>query len=151
MNTFSFNNCSKDDIEIIFIECKNMIDKYENISEIPYEKVLSWCKEKITKNIYNYTRILYNDKTIGYYYLIDHGEEFELDDFYILPQYQNKGIGTYILNKITSETTRPIFLYVFSQNNIAINLYKKSGFRKIKSVSDTRFIMEFNNAIVNPK
>ena len=46
-----FKPASIDDIEAIYLLCKNLIDKYEDKSVIDYQKVLLWVKNKIEKSI----------------------------------------------------------------------------------------------------
>ena len=65
----------------------------------------------------------------------------ELDDFYILPQFRGRGIGTAVLEKCIRESSLPIFLYVFTRNTGALNLYQRMGFRIAEQISSTRSIM----------
>ena len=46
-----FKPASIDDIEAIYLLCKDLIDKYEDKSVIDYQKVLLWVKNKIEKRI----------------------------------------------------------------------------------------------------
>ena len=74
----------------------------------------------------------------------------------ILPEYQNQGIGFLILQELEqillNANCNKIFLEVASNNIMAINLYKKSGFKKIglrknyykisKNKKENAFLME---------
>ena len=53
----------------------------------------------------------------------------ELDDLYVLSEYRGQGVGTAIIQKCCCETELPVFLYVFKENNPAVSLYEKMGFR----------------------
>ncbi len=130
------------DAESIFMQCKSLIDSYEDISSIDYHKVLQWVENKIQNNINNYTAITLAGKTVGYYCLEKQGDKWELDDFYILPAYRNRGIGSAVLKNICTNTGGCIFLYVFRKNIRAISLYIRFGFVTVKTVSETRQIME---------
>lgn len=66
----------------------------------------------------------------------------ELDDLYIIPELRSKGIGTAIVKKCFEESDGTIFLYVFAKNVRAIALYEKLGFKIVKNIRDTRYIME---------
>ena len=59
----------------------------------------------------------------------------ELDNFCVLDDYRNKGIGTKLLAHLISLAINyrviNITLEVRVSNNIAINLYKKFGFREV--------------------
>ena len=65
----------------------------------------------------------------------------ELDDLYLYPAFQGRGIGTEVLEKSIAEADAPIFLYVFRANTRAIRLYERFGFRVTEEVSPTRCIM----------
>ena len=76
-----------------------------------------------------------DDKVIGYldYSLIY--DRIEVDNFSVLEEYRNKGIGTklmsYLVSLAISLRVVNITLEVRVSNNIAINLYKKFGFREV--------------------
>lgn len=48
--------------------------------------------------------------------------------FYILPQYQNLGLGRHLLNLACAENEVDIFVDVVSYNQTAISFYEKNGF-----------------------
>ena len=63
---------------------------------------------------------------------------------YILPEYQNHGIGTYLIRQVIDNAhheKKPVRLHVLKVNP-AVGLYKRLGFRAI-SETDTHFVMEF--------
>ncbi|MDT8719697.1 GNAT family N-acetyltransferase [Clostridium sp. 19966] len=130
------------DIELLFQLNKDLIDRYENISQINYSKVLSWVRNKIEKHIDEYTCIFQDNQKVGYYRLHSADEKMELDDLYVLSPYQGQGIGSEIIRKCIAETDFPIFLYVFIQNTKAVSLYKRFGFRITETIKDSRYIME---------
>jgi ribosomal protein S18 acetylase RimI-like enzyme len=78
---------------------------------------------------------------VGYFNLKKGTEEAELDDFYVLPEYRGKGIGTKVLSYCISQTNTPIFLYVFRKNTDAIRLYTRFGFSVSEEIGNTRLIM----------
>ena len=131
-----------EDVMPIFDLCKSLIETYEDLSSIDYPKVLAWVEKKLRANIENYTAITLAGETVGYYCLEKQGDKWELDDFYILPGFRGKGVGTAVLNFICRNTDGCIFLYVFRKNIGAISLYERFGFETVKLVSDTRQIME---------
>jgi ribosomal-protein-alanine N-acetyltransferase len=76
-----------------------------------------------------------DDKSIGYleYSLIY--DRMEIDNFKVIDEYRNKGIGTKLLAHLISLAISyrviNITLEVRVSNEIAINLYKKFGFREV--------------------
>ncbi len=131
-----------EDAQPIFRLCKSLIDAYEDVSAIDYPKVLDWVERKIKKTIGDYTVVTLGGAKVGYFCLARRESKWELDDFYILPAYRGKGIGAAVLRELCNRTDGRIFLYVFRKNTGAIALYERFGFETVKTVSDTRQIME---------
>jgi len=76
-----------------------------------------------------------DSKVVGYldYSLIY--DRMEIDNFNVLEEYRNQGIGTKLMAHLISLAINyrvvNITLEVRMSNNIAINLYKKFGFREV--------------------
>ena len=136
-----FQPASDVDIAVIYAQAQQLIDTYEEIDRIDYPKVLAWMRKKIESNICCYTRVMIDGTPCGYYRLCDDGE---LDDFYILPEYQKRGIGAAVLEKCIAQSPVPIYLYVFSRNLRAISFYQRFGFTLRQTIGKTRWIMERN-------
>ena len=137
----SYKTSTNLDVENIYKLSKNLIDTYEDIENIEYEKVLRWIYKKIEKNIYEYTSIYLDNQLVGYYHFSEVDNKMELDDFYIFANYRNKGIGSIVLEKLT-QTNKTVFLCVFVKNVDAIRLYERFGFNIIENIKNTRYIME---------
>jgi len=127
---------TKSDIHKIYELSKNLINEYEDIQNIDYEKVLKWVYKKIEENIQEYTSIYFNNTLVGYYHFHEDKDKMELDDFYILSEYQNKGIGSKVLSELI-QTDKTIYLYVFLKNVKAIRLYERFGFKIVEHVNKT--------------
>lgn len=138
----TYKNADESDIECIFNLNKNLIDQYEDIKSIDYEKVLLWVHKKIERHIYEYKCIIFEGKKVGYYFFHKVDSKMEMDDLYVFEGYRNLGIGTTVLNNCFEETDLPIFLYVFKKNIKAIKLYSLLGFRVSEVCGNTRYIMQ---------
>lgn len=133
-----YRKAEERDIPVIFDQAKTLIDAYEDISAIDYDKVLSWMERKITAQIENYTCVWLDDEKCAYFCLSEDGE---LDDLYVLPPFRGKGIGTAILKRCIDLSKAPLWLYVFKRNVGAIKLYQRFGFECREEVGKTRQIM----------
>lgn len=130
------------DAEHIFALSKALIDQYEDVDSIDYDKVLQWVRRKIESQISGYQRVLAEGALAGYVHFYQDGDRMELDDLYILPEYQGRGIGTAVIEKCCAETEMPVYLYVFIRNEGAVRLYQRLGFRIIQTVGGSRYIMQ---------
>ena len=137
-----FAHAQECDIEKIYAANKELIDTYEDIENIDYEKVLQWVLKKIETNIDEYIAVFLDGKKVGYYHFYPSEGKMELDDLYIFPEFQSKGIGSTIIQRCIEESDSTIFLYVFAKNVRAIALYEKLGFTIVKNIRNTRYIME---------
>ncbi len=87
--------------------------------------------------------ILYDNQPIGTISVIETEDYIEIGQFFILPEYQNQGIGSHLLKDILSKadesgkTTKIAYLI----NNPVASLYKRNGF-KITEVKDVYCHME---------
>lgn len=129
------------DVPVIYKQAKNLIDMYEDTAAIEYDKVMAWVRRKVESNIHQYTCVRIGNLPCAYYRLCEDGE---LDDLYVLPGFQNQGIGSRILNKIIEESADKLYLYVFSRNIRAISFYERFGFTVREAVGKTRLILHRN-------
>ena len=139
--SLQYVTAAKEDIPKIYDLAKELIDQYEDLSAIDYEKVLVWVNRKLETHISEYGCVLKDGQKCAYYRLCEDGE---LDDLYVLPGFQNQGIGTEILKKCVKDSLNPLYLYVFSRNTRAISLYERFGFCVCQTVGNTRLIMRRN-------
>ena len=141
----SYEPALPEDVEVIFQLSKTLIDQYENIQDIPYGEVLGWVWRKIEKHICSYNRIYVDDAHAGYYRFFPSEEKMELDDLYIFPEFQGRGIGTCVIEKCCGETEKPVMLYVFIRNTRAWKLYQRLGFEIRENIRGSRYIMVREN------
>ena len=137
----SYAPATHEDVSVIFAMAKDLIDTYEDVAAIDYDKVIQWVFHKICRCITDYQCIFADGVKVGYYHLAMEDGEAELDDLYILPEFQGTGLGTAVLNRCITETPTPVFLYVFKRNERAIKLYSRMGFSVSQEVRNTRYIM----------
>ena len=82
--------------------------------------------------------ITYNGLDAGYLYVRRTGKAINLPDITILPEYQGKGIGTYLIKVILAEARSkniPVELGAFKINLSAIKLYKSLGFKQVSETT----------------
>lgn len=131
------------DVEPVFELCKGLIQDYERLESIDYPKVIKWVRRKIEASIHDYTVIYADEQKAGYYHFYQNEDgQFEIDDLYVFPEFQNQGIGSEVVKKCCASVQAPVMLYVFIENKRAVSLYQKLGFEIVETIHDSRYIME---------
>lgn len=142
----TYKSAAAEDIVPIYQLCRQLILDYENTDAIDLEKVLNWVRNKIEHCIGEYTAVFSDGKKAGYYHFFRNEEgEMELDDLYIFPDFRRQGIGSQVIRKCCREIWEPVVLYVFIRNTGAVSLYERLGFRVVKALNGTRYIMKYDN------
>ena len=87
--------------------------------------------------------VVHLDIDIGTIEITSHGDHIHLGEFYLLPQFQRRGIGTVLLERVIDEATEkawPVRLEVL-KNNPVRSLYLRHGF-VITGEREHHFLME---------
>ena len=82
-------------------------------------------------------------KDVGTVWIEQFSDHWRLGEFYVLPAFQNQGIGSHVLVAAITDAERtrlPIRLECLKWNPVR-GLYERHGFRRIKE-SETHFFME---------
>lgn len=138
-----FVRADETDVAAICALAREHIETYEDLAAIDAEAVFAWMERKTRKRIGEYRRVTCLGETAGYFRAAPpENGRIELDDLYLYPPFQGRGIGTAILKKCIAEAPLPLYFYVFRRNVRAIALYEKLGFRIVGEVSPTRCIMQ---------
>ena len=131
------------DSERIYQLCKQLIDDYEDVDGIDYDAVLTWVRKKTERFIDEYTAIYADGRKAGYYRFYKNGDGvYEIDDLYVFGEFQNQGIGSEVIRMCCESVNAPVILYVFIKNKRAVSLYKRHGFEVVRTVGESRYIME---------
>ena len=79
--------------------------------------------------------ITYDDEPIGTIATIESEDCIQIGQFFILPDYQNKGIGTYLLKSILDRADRfgKNVTLKFLTNNPVKSLYVRNGFLLVRT------------------
>ncbi len=86
--------------------------------------------------------IMYDNNLIGTIAVIENESFIEIRQFFILPEYQNRGIGSFLLKRILDKADRSgrMTKLAHLKNSQVASLYKRNGFEIIKSVDNFYFM-----------
>ncbi len=144
----TYQAAKPEDIEPIYARCKELIHRYERLETIDYDRVINWVRRKIEASISKYNVVYANGKKAGYYHFYKNDDgQFEIDDLYVFPEFQNQGIGSGVIKKCCASVSAPVMLYVFIENKRAVSLYKRLGFEVTQIVHGSRYIMRRKNSL----
>lgn len=106
----------------------NQSDEEANID------LLNWTKDGHLLYFINY-----EEKNVGFIHLGSRGCKIDwLEDIYVLPNYQNKGIGTSaikIVEDIVKTYSDSLYIEAASRNYRAIKLYKSLGYDCLNTIT----------------
>lgn len=139
----TYQAAGQEDIVPICQLSRQLILDYEDMESIDFPKVMAWVQKKVARSIQNYTAVFCGGVKAGYYHFYQNDDGvFEIDDLYIFPEFQNRGIGSQIVRTCCASVDSPVMLYAFSRNKRAISLYERLGFRVIQTLDNSRCIMQ---------
>jgi ribosomal protein S18 acetylase RimI-like enzyme len=116
---------------------KQILDMQFSAHELHFKNNLSNGEDSI---------ILFEGNPVGRLILDRSDNDINLADIIILPEYQGKGIGKFVIEKIINEsdTSGKTITLIVSKNNRAMNLYSKLGF-KISHQTETDYCMIYSS------
>ena len=114
-----------------------------NMNKNELEKAVLETEEQIRENLYNYKLIVNKLNVIGFVSIVDVSEEILIDSIYIMSNYRNNGIGTYILKEIIRTNFKPINICTSKENNKLINICQNIGFSMEEQ--ENKLYMKYQN------
>lgn len=138
---FNYQVASKKDIQTLIDLNLENLDTYDPRSKKQRDYLKNYLKEAISESITNYQVVFLDQTKIGYYCIELTEEGYEFVDFYLLPKFRHLGYGKQILQDILPHYP-DLFLYVFTNNKIAIHLYQQFGFEEVEKISSSRIKMK---------
>jgi len=82
---------------------------------------------------------------IGRFDLFEQSDRYEIWSLSIMGKYRNKGYGKQMLRDFLEQfkSDKPLFLYVYKTNEIAIRLYESVGFTIVGDFSNDAYKMQY--------
>ena len=143
--TYKLELATKDDIELLIsYELATILDHAKDLPKEEIEEITNYVKTTIPTKINDYEIIIIDNKKVGCLLLENYEDGILINELYLNKDYRKKGIGTNILNNILNNNSK-VYLWVYKENAIALNLYKKLGF-KIKEATETRYFMQYDKS-----
>lgn len=129
--TYSLRRVTEDDYDFIYQVKKDAYKKYVEMCFGSWDEEQQ--KEYFRKFIETYKEgafiISFDGKEIGFYNGCATENTYEIGNICIVPEYQNRGIGTAVLKDVLAENAgKKITLQYFKQNPVG-RLYESLGFR----------------------
>lgn len=131
---------------------------YAHNQEVPSyednkENLLDW-----TKDGHKLYFITYHQQIVGFVHLGSRGCEMDwLEDIFVVPDYQNRGIGTKVIalvEQLVQSYSSSLYIEASSRNTAAIRLYHKLGYNCLNTITvrkdfDDRYTTVRNDSIAN--
>jgi ribosomal protein S18 acetylase RimI-like enzyme len=141
--TFTLRQANKDDAPLFY----RLIDR--TMREFIISTWGAWNEKRVQHESYedscspNAQVVQIDDISVGVFLVERFPTHIQLEQIYILPEYQRMGIGTALLNNLIAEASQskiPVYLRVMAVNP-AKNFYERFGFVVTEATPDF-FLME---------
>jgi ribosomal protein S18 acetylase RimI-like enzyme len=113
-----------------------------------------WCDEVVRSQLLDglkadaFSSIFVDQLCVGAIAVEHHVTHIQIEDLYILPEFQNQGVGTAIILDIIKEASqghKPVRLRVLSSSPARV-LYERLGFVIVQTTPE-RYFMEYDNLL----
>lgn len=138
-----FVRASQDDIQEICDLADDVIVRYEDFHTLDREKALGWTHMSIAQNIDRFAVIKADGHKAGYLLMTPGKGRYEINHLYVLPYFQNKGIGTAVVKQCIKETAGNLQVYVFTGDLSTYGLFESLGFKVQEVYHRTRYLMVY--------
>lgn len=139
-----YKNGNQDEIQFIYNLKKEVYKKYveKYYGEWNEQNQRKLFDRFMKENLKNIELIYLKGELVGFYNGKEkEGNIFEIGNICVKPEYQNKGIGTAVLNEILFENKGNEIVLQCFKDNPAIELYMRLGFEKINE-TEKHYIMK---------
>ena len=139
---YELKPATKKDIPLLKkFKLNTILYKEKDVPPKEKKRILKYVDETTKKYLNKYQTINIPNKIIGSLLIREYEDGIILDEIYIIKEYRYHKIGSSILKELTSSYSK-IYLYVYKDNQIALNLYLKYNFKIIEEL-DTRYLMKY--------
>lgn len=115
-----------------------------NLNKNELERKVLEAEEQIRENLQEYKMISVEDINIGFISIIDLDNEIVIDNIYIINEFRNNGVGTYILKEIIRTNFKPIFIDIDKNYSNLINICQNIGF-VLEEETENKLYMKYQN------
>ena len=105
------------------------------------DKIKEYVDVSVKEFLDDTKMVIINDSIAGIFLVRNFEDGVLIDEIYLYDEYRNKGIGTNLINSVKNKN---VYLWVYKNNEKAINLYTKLGFKVIDE-TETRYKMKREN------
>ena len=139
---YELKPATKKDIPLLKkFKLNTILYKEKDVSPKEKKRILKYVDETTKKYLNKYQTINIPNKIIGSLLIREYEDGIILDEIYIIKEYRYHKIVSSILKELTSSYSK-IYLYVYKDNQVALNLYLKYKFKIIEEL-DTRYLMKY--------
>lgn len=139
---YKLSKASLKDIDrLIEYKLKSIFDYAVNLNEEEILRINDYVKNEIPIQLSNYKLIKIGNDIIGSLLVEKYKDGYLLDEIYIDKEFRNNGIGTNIIKNILHDKLI-VYLWVYKNNEKAIELYFRLGFNIVLE-TETRYFMKY--------
>ena len=123
------------------IKLETIFSSPDEFAEGNEDKIKEYIDMSVKEFLDDTKMVIINDSIAGIFLVRNFEDGVLIDEIYLYDEYRNKGIGTKLINSVKNKN---VYLWVYKNNEKAINLYTKLGFKVIDE-TETRYKMKREN------
>lgn len=123
------------------IKLETIFSSPDEFAEGNEDKIKEYVDMSVKEFLDDIKMVIINDSIAGIFLVRNFEDGVLIDEIYLYDEYRNKGIGTKLINSVKNKN---VYLWVYKNNEKAINLYTKLGFKVIDE-TETRYKMKREN------
>ena len=123
------------------IKLETIFSSPDEFAEGNEDKIKEYIDMSVKEFLDDIKMVIINDSIAGIFLVRNFEDGVLIDEIYLYDEYRNKGIGTKLINSVKNKN---VYLWVYKNNEKAINLYTKLGFKVIDE-TETRYKMKREN------
>lgn len=133
---------NKEQVDILInYKLDTVINDNNNLSLDEKKQITNYVSNNSLERLNDSKFIICDGKIIGCLVYYSYEDGILLDELYLCHEYRGFKIGTNILKNLINNH-RIVYLWVYKNNDIAFNLYRKLNFKVIDE-TETRYFMKY--------
>ena len=145
--------CTEDDVPMIVAASLHLLEEVQREKTLDLSVLGTLLVRETLRELPEYLKIIRSGQIMGWVHLVTAWDHLELDDLNIKPEFQNQGLGSWLLDQVKArarEAGLPIRCTVQADNEAALRFYRRHGFVIQEGPASPGLILQWLSEVVDP-